>query len=816
MNKRLIISEQRYRIGVSLNKKRIITFFGLSLITLVLLLLTRAVKGSSLANQAFPDQVGTQWSPFLEWSVENPSFTGNPYDVVATVTFVHGESGESRTTEMFYNGSNVWKFRFSGTRTGQWTFTTSSDDPELNGRSGTVIIQPNPGSPGFVTHIGNKWARSGTGEAFVPQYVMVSGPHNYYNNPGRIDSEIQTFIAQHGFNGFHTPVYCRWLNMEQPKCGPNSATDPDPRTFEALESLITRVYNAGGIVHIWVWSDNSNGGNPHSLPGGINGEVDRRLQRYIAARLGPIPGWTMGYGFDLWEWTNGNQLTTWHDYMQAHLGWTHYLGARSQKNQLSQLSEAMEYSGYEQHKPTYNTYVQTIETRPHKPSLSEDRFRIRDQGKAKDYTMEETRRGLWHSTLAGGVANIWGNLLGALDANEGFTTSAPYPNPEWIKTYAEFFKKRFLADMVRCNELTNGFCLKRPMNAHFVFYKEDTASIEMNLSTMAGAQAAIAVDTRKPYAEINLGTLEAANQTWNAPYPSDWAIAVGAFPGTGTTNPPPTPLPTNTPEPTPLPTDPPPTATAIPTNTPEPTPLPTDLPPTVTAMPTNTPPPTSAPPGPTPPASPTPAPLPTETPAPGVCSSSSILFIGRSTPLSAAEQALVDYLGALGHIVIVSDQRTARTDDAAGKDLVIIAPDARRVGNQFRDVAVPVIVMEVRLFSIMSLTGQRDGFGYLDGQSQVAVIGNPHPLAAGLSGTVITHNGSNRFYWGHPGAEAVRVAVSADPNKVLIFAYEIGASLASAKAPARRVAFYNGNGTGYTADGWLLFRAAAEWSLGCS
>lgn len=321
---------------------------------------------------------------------------------------------------------------------------------------------------------------------------MVSGPHNYYNNPGRIDAEIQTFLVQHGFNGFHTPVYCRWLNIEQTSCSQNNA-DPDPRTFEALESLITRVYNAGGVVHIWVWSDNSNGGNPNSLPGGINGEVDRRLQRYIAARLGPIPGWTMGYGFDLWEWTNGNQLTTWHDYMQTHFG-----------------------------------------------------------------------------------------------------------------------------------------------------------------------------------------------------------------------------------------------------------------------------------------------------------------------------------LIALGHSVVVSDQRVAGAGDAAGKDLVIIAPDARRVGVHFRDVAVPVITMEVRLFSTMYLTGRRGGFGNLDNQSQVIVTNPSHPLAAGLSATVTTHSVPNRFYWGQPGAEAIRVASSADPNKVLIFAYESGASLASGKAQARRIAFYNGNGTSYTAEGWLLFRAAVEWSLGCS
>jgi hypothetical protein len=51
----------------------------------------------------------------------------------------------------------------------------------------------------------------------------------------------------------------------------------------------------------------------------------------------------------------------------------------------------------------------------------------------------------------------------------------------------------------------------------------------MDLSGMSGSQSAIAVDTKLSYAEIDLGTLSATNQTWTAPYSSDWAIAVGDF-----------------------------------------------------------------------------------------------------------------------------------------------------------------------------------------------------------------------------------------------------------------------------------------------
>jgi hypothetical protein len=231
----------------------------------------------------------------------------------------------------------------------------------------------------------------------------------------------------------------------------------------------------------------------------------------------------MGYGFDLFEWVTGPELTEWHDYMQSHLGWQHYLGARANTNSLNQLSERMDYSSYEQHKPDYAKYVETIERRPQKPSFSEDRFRIRDEGRSKDYDMQETRRGLWHSTMAGGVANIWGNLIGSA----GYSTS--YPNPEQIKTWSTFFTDRFSGDLLRQNQLTDGVCLKRPDNRHYLFYKEDAATITLDLSAMNGSQPASAIDARLPYQAIIQGTFNPAQQTWNAPYTSDWAIAVGDF-----------------------------------------------------------------------------------------------------------------------------------------------------------------------------------------------------------------------------------------------------------------------------------------------
>lgn len=495
-----------------------------------------------------PNRDAKQWV-YEEWNVESVSYTGNPFDVVAVVTFEHQASDEVRRTEMFYAGENSWKFRFTATQPGEWTFTSQSDIAALNGLSGSVNVSPNPAGLGFVTHFDEKWGWSGTGEVFVPQLTMYKFPFFFYNKPEMVDADIEEFLTRHGFNGFHVPnIAGGWFNMEGINGKVNTGmTNPDMRTFEALELLITKVYAHGGMVHIWLWGDESRSQASVNLAGGINGPVDRRLQRYIAARLGPLPGWSMGYGFDLWEWVDGPQLTAWHDYMDDHLGWPHLMGARSSKNELNQLSETLDYSGYEQHRPDYNTYVETITERPQKPSFSEDRFRIGNNHPYKDYDMQMIRRGLYHSTMAGGVANIWGNLVGSTHERG----SSPYPNPEWIKTYSTFFADRFSRDVQRCPDLTDGLCLRRPTNRHYVFYQENSDAIRMDLSGMDGSQPGVAVDAKKAYAEISLGSLDAKDQTWTAPYASDWVIAVGDYGATSEPDPDPDPDPEEPPVTTP-------------------------------------------------------------------------------------------------------------------------------------------------------------------------------------------------------------------------------------------------------------------------
>ena len=485
------------------------------------------------------------WTP-VEWKIAHDGAPENPFDVQATATFTHVDSGETRTTGLFYDGAGVWRFRFTGTRTGWWTFRTAAGEgaPEaLGGHEGRVGVleRTHPNARGFLVGKDGRWVWSGTGRAFVPQIVMYRDLEHFGDAPAKIDADLKTWFEDHKFNGLHTGVLCRWFDFDKTSHDQFDDDDPnpDPRTFEALELLITRAYRAGGLVFLWAWGDEQRRMTP--VRWGINGPVDRRLQRYIAARLGPLPGWFMGYGFDNWEWVQEDQLLAWHAYMHAHFGWPHLLGARGHQNRLDLIAEGLDYASYEQHRPDYDMYVRSIAARPGIPVFSEDRFRVRDdsQWPEKDYDIDMTRRGLWHSTMAGGVANIWGFLNPTAD--EG--ASQPYPNAQQVRTYSTFFfdRNRFTADLIPDPSLTDytpgvglegglRTAMRSADNSRFIFYAENADEVTMDLTSAPTELRLTAVNTRGPYGE-NLGNFLAPGRHVQ-PMPSrgDWVIAVGDFP----------------------------------------------------------------------------------------------------------------------------------------------------------------------------------------------------------------------------------------------------------------------------------------------
>jgi len=477
----------------------------------------------------------------VEWQAEARSYSGNPFDVAAEVTFTHQPTGTKRTTQMFYHAGKTWKFRFTGTRAGKWQFKSESMTAGLDGLTGSVRIAENqdPKIKGFVTNVGNKFAVQVKDGSDIRAYIF-----NVYmsrvNHPAYLDEfgsdlqevrkKAQAYFDDAMANGFEIifiHVNNNWFKHGVREHNKHNSENPDLVAFAVLEQIITTVHKLGGRVHIWAWGDESRRWTPRGLPGGINGKADRRLQRYIAARLGPMPGWTMGYGFDLHEWTNTQQLKPWADYLHEHLGWQHLLCARGYM--LKGPHNVNSYDGFGRNVPLTTTthgpadYAEIVEDlagdkdRPH---FYEERHSYKRSG--FDLDMDGTRRLLWRESMAGGMGGFFGFYP---------DSPHPYPKPQQLRTHYDFWhsKARFEFDMAPANELIEGgYALWSPSTGSCIFYKENTEIIRINLSRFPGPHKARAVDTAGPLGEFSAGSFGPTDhiRTWKAPATSDWVLIV--------------------------------------------------------------------------------------------------------------------------------------------------------------------------------------------------------------------------------------------------------------------------------------------------
>jgi hypothetical protein len=514
-----------------MKRKAVIAIFYIAFFAIVIY--SQHVFANNSKSNKTKRQTGTLWAPYLEWSFKNTSFRGNPFDLRATATFVHTATGKTHTTEMFYDGNNTWKLRFTGTRTGEWQLTTSSTDPDLDGYSEKVTIAPNPDPKitGFLSAKKNKYAlqvgENGDLRGYILQ-VFWGGERYMKSNFTELPTDIRDYgdvryvtelvryLLDRGCNTLAIAVNNQWFKAGADGYNEHNSENPDLETFRAVETAIVTAHKLGARVHFWLWGDEQRGWTPIGA-GGVNGTPDRRLQRYIAARLGPLPGWTMAYGFDLEEWIDENELREWAEYMHQHLGWPHLLMARNFSNSALNVvsNDNRTEANY------YQDAVDVLDSDQNRPHFYERRFLYtRD-----NWDMENTLQAFWAFAMAGGAGSSWGIFYWA--------NSAPdYTKPEQLRTHAQFWRNRLLLDMERANDLTDGYCLKNRDNSDFVFYRENAQSIRMNLTGMKGTQPVVAIDTKKSYIEIDLGLVSAKDWEWQAPHRSNWAIAIGKFSNT--------------------------------------------------------------------------------------------------------------------------------------------------------------------------------------------------------------------------------------------------------------------------------------------
>jgi hypothetical protein len=189
--------------------------------------------------------------------------------------------------------------------------------------------------------------------------------------------------------------------------------------------------------------------------------------------------------------------------------------------------------------------------------------------------------------------------------------------------------------------------------------------------------------------------------------------------------------------------------------------------------------------------------------------------------------AIQDSLEALGLDVVTVPHDVVATSDADGMAFVYVSStcSSGNITNKFKDVSIPVIMIEPYALDDMGMTVDADSGRFFQAvQRDMWIESEGHFLAAGLTGEVQVFDDLEiQSGQGRPGPEGYRIASylqeDEDPPWPVygaIFAYEQGAMLADSTIAAGRRYFagFNDMGTFYlTETGWKLWHAAVYWAL---
>ena len=501
--------------------------------------------------EALGERSGVVHAPFVEWRLGVGEVVAvSPWDALAFATFTRRGGDEAFRVPWFYAEDGVFVLRFTGPRVGVYdVVSTSVDVPGLDGLSGVVTVEanPDPGAKGYLTSAGGAFAYlSGDGTAERRVLYNVYQRHDDSRRPAGWETVAHVPVdASRPFDGLGTRVEEMLDEVEAHgmqalfmMVAHNSTSfpslyntryregreTPDGTTFAILEEVLWRAHARGLFVHFWLWADAQVRASSADLPGGVNGWLDQRLNRYFVARLGAFPNWSMSLGYDLEEWVDEREVRAWGANMHSfstlpRLYMAREHGTHRRYGTLDLGGDKLDvYSN--DYRPSSGFYAHARarfdEVGDEMPVIYERRFLHTRDGV---WSMDTTRRAIWQFTLAGGAAGVYGTLWGP---------GPDYPDPEQLVTIARFWEHRFQFPLRPHASPADGLVMLDG-EARQVVYKEDTRSITVVIPPGMTDVPVIAVDTREAYAELDLGRLHAGTHTITLPNRSDWALAVGGF-----------------------------------------------------------------------------------------------------------------------------------------------------------------------------------------------------------------------------------------------------------------------------------------------
>jgi hypothetical protein len=267
------------------------------------------------AAQGTPSQV-RRWDVF-EMPLPGPA-SGNPFlDVHLTAQFRY----EHRVVEVagFYDGGGTYKIRFMPDTLGEWSYVTSSNAPELDGKTGRLTcVGPSQGSHGpvVVRHTWHFGYADGT-----PFYPIGTTCYAWAHQGDELEEQTLATLRKAPFNKMRMCVFPKdyVYNKNEPQfypfprdaAGKNDFTHFNPDFFRHFEKRVGQLMEMGIEADLILF-------HPYDRWGYRNmpAEVNDRYLRYLVARLAAFRNvwWSMA---NEWDFVREKQLADWDHYFHV-------------------------------------------------------------------------------------------------------------------------------------------------------------------------------------------------------------------------------------------------------------------------------------------------------------------------------------------------------------------------------------------------------------------------------------------------------------------------------------------------------------------
>lgn len=227
----------------------------LTFLSVVMLL---ALAPVTFVEEAIPEQKGTSQSAhdgsYVQWSKVEIALTGpesagmsesnNPFLIDVFVQFT-SPTGAQFEVPAFYEGDgkggldgNVWRARFAPDTVGTWQYQSSSDEPLLDGHSGTFEVTAPAGCSTYVPGSLPDFSCTGRLQA-VNQHYLALADGTYWLKGGADDPE--DFLAPGQTVGF-----------------PSKEAAVDYLAAQGVNSMYIMLHNVGGDEeNVWPWVGDS-------------------------------------------------------------------------------------------------------------------------------------------------------------------------------------------------------------------------------------------------------------------------------------------------------------------------------------------------------------------------------------------------------------------------------------------------------------------------------------------------------------------------------------------------------------------------------